>query len=218
MQMLEDIKNIPLAMFMNLININEKFTFMKKEYSYIFHYRSWGSERVVEIPIVLDYIERNKKILEVGNVLSQFVGVRWDVIDKYEHGVGIINEDIIKFKPKEKYDLIVSISTLEHIGFNEDVGSGEKPCGHCNVNKIKDAVDNLKTCLNPDGIIVATIPLGYNKKMDKHLYELGFDEIYFLKRISKWNLWEEVDKNEIIEPQYGYPYPCANYVGVAICR
>lgn len=216
MQVLEDIKNIPLAMFMNLININKKFTFRNKEYPYFIHYRSWASERVIEIPIVMDYIDKNKKILEVGNVLSQFTNIWWDVVDKYECGERIINEDIIEFKPKEKYDLIISVSTVEHIGFNEDVGGGEKPKDSCNINKTIDVIDNLKKCLKPDGTMVTTIPLGYNKQMDERLDELGFNELYFLNRISIMNLWKEVKQNEVIKPQYGYPYPCANYVCVGI--
>ena len=32
----------------------------------------------------------------------------------------VINEDITYFQPNHKYDLIVSISTFEHIGFDED--------------------------------------------------------------------------------------------------
>ncbi len=215
MQIIEDLKNTPIALFMKLINHN-KFTFRNKKYKYFIHKRSWATERVIEIPIVLNYINKNKRILEVGNVLSQFVDVWWDVVDKFEIGNGIINEDIIGFKPIEKYDLIISISTLEHIGFNEDVGGGEKPSSIADVSKIIDAIDNLKTCLKTDGIMVTTLPLGYNQEMDEHLDELGFDELYFLKRISRRNLWVEIEKEAVIEPQYGYPFPCANYICVGV--
>lgn len=219
-QIIEDIKNILPMLVMSAIHINNRFVFNGKEYRYFIHYRSWASERVVEIPIVLNYIKEDKRILEVGNVLSQFVRLKWDVVDKFERGNGIINEDIIEFKPGEKYDLIISISTLEHIGFNEDVGGGEKPDGKCSIDKIKQSIDNLKDCLTPYGMMVTTVPLGYNKEMDIHLFDdkLGFNEIYLLKRISKWNIWKEVKIDEVVNPQYGYPYPCANYICVMICR
>lgn len=220
MQIIEDLKNTPIALIMRLIHFNDRFVFGDKEYQYFIHKRSWATERVVEIPIILSYINKNKKILEVGNVLSQFVKVKWDVVDKFECGEGIINEDIIGFKPEEKYDLIVSVSTFEHIGFNEDVGGGEKPGGECNVDKIRQGINNLKGCLKLGGIMVATVPLGYNNEMDVRLFDnrLGFDEVYFLKRVSKWNIWKEVRIDEVVNPQYGWPYPCANYICVMTCR
>lgn len=218
------IKRIMNKIFFPIIKIvrsNNKFIFRNKEYYYFVHEKSWATERVVEIPIVLDYINKNKKILEVGNVLSQFVDIEWDIVDKFEIADGVINEDIIEFKPKEKYDLIISISTLEHIGFNEQVGLGElvKSDEEEDNNKILEAINNLKNnCLRPNGKIIATVPLGYNKKMDKKLFDnkLGFDELFFLKRVSKSNEWKEIEKNDVLEPQYGYPYPCANYICVGI--
>jgi hypothetical protein len=38
------------------------------------------------------------------------------VLDKYEQAPGVINEDVVSFSPPQKYDLIVSVSTLEHVG------------------------------------------------------------------------------------------------------
>ncbi len=207
--------------FIKISKPKKTFVFRNKKYDYFVHERSWNSERVVEIPIVLDYIDKSKKILEFGNVLSQFVDANWDVVDKFEKGEGVINEDIVDFKPKEKYDLIVSISTLEHVGFNEKVGFGEpaKSDDEEDNNKIIDAIINLKNnCLEKHGKLIATVPLGYNKKMDKRLldHNLGFDELSFLKRISKGNEWKEIEKNEVVNPRYGYPFPCANYICVGI--
>jgi len=134
---------------------------------------------------------------------------------------GLYRARIVEFKPNEKYDLVISISTLEHIGFNEHVGFGElAKSDHIDDNdKIQDAIINIKTnCLKPGGKLIATVPLGYNKQMDKKLYnnKLGFEGLFFLKRISKRNEWKEIEKNDIIEPQYGYPYSCANYICVGI--
>lgn len=204
-----------ISPIIKIVRSNNRFIFRNKEYYYFVHEKSWATERVVEIPIVLNYIDTNKKILEVGNVLSQFVEIKWDIVDKFEIADGVVNEDIIEFRPKEKYDLIISISTLEHIGFNEDVGGGEKPEDNIDKGKIIEAINNLKNnCLKPNGKIIATVPLGYNKKMDKKLFNnnLGFDELFFLKRISKSNEWKEIEKSDVVEPQYGHPFPCANYI------
>ncbi|MCK5602884.1 hypothetical protein KAR91_13465 [Candidatus Pacearchaeota archaeon] len=217
--MMKDIVNKIATFIIKIVNFNGSFIFRNNYYSYFIHERSWATERVVEIPIILKYIDKNKRTLEVGNVLSQFVNTKWDIVDKFEFGKDIINEDIIDFKPNEKYDLIISISTLEHIGFNEDVGGGEKPEDNIDKGKIIDAINNLKTnCLKPNGKIVATVPLGYNKKMDETLFnnELGFDKLYFIKRISKRNFWKEIEKTDVVEPQYGHPFPCANYICVGI--
>jgi len=195
------------------------FIFRNKVYKYCLHKDSWNSERIVEIPIVMKYIDSNKRILELGDVLYQFTEATWDIVDKYPTRSGIIGVDIIDYKPKEKYDIIISVSTLEHIGFNEDVSGGEKPEDFVDNNKTEDAINNLKNnCLNQDGTIIITVPLGYNIEMDKKLFEtnLEFTKLHFMKRISKNNEWKEINKNEIINPEYGYPFPCANYICIGI--
>ena len=87
-------------------------------YFYYPYNATWRNERVVEIPVIINVLSKNKKILEFGNVLSHYFSVNYDILDKYEKAKGIINKDIIKFKPNKKYDLIISISTLEHVGWD----------------------------------------------------------------------------------------------------
>ena len=66
-------------------------------------------------------------------------------------------------KAKEAYK-IVSISTIEHVGWDE---TPRDP------NKIPRALENLTTrCLAPGGEIVVTLPIGYNTYLDKLLKEL----------------------------------------------
>ncbi len=221
--MIRKIINNIAPVVIKMISRKDKFKFNGKEYKYYIHKSSWATERIIEIPIILKYINENrdKRILELGNVLFQFVIPTWDIVDKYEKHKGVINEDIIDFKPKIKYDLIVSISTIEHIGFNEDVGAGEKPENHTDNDKTMDVVNNLiQNCLNINGLLILTAPLGYNKEMDKRLFEtnLGLNEVYFFKRVSRLNKWKQIKKEEIIEPQYGYPFPCANYIFVGIYK
>ena len=38
----------------------------------------------------------------------------------------MINQDVVDFKTNEKYDLIVSISTLEHVGWDEEPRDDKK--------------------------------------------------------------------------------------------
>ena len=84
-------------------------------------------------------------------MLSYYMPTYHDVLDKYEKGDGVINEDVANFKPEGKYGLIVSISTLEHVGWNET----PKDSG-----KIPEAISNMLEMLEPVGQIVSTVPLG----------------------------------------------------------
>lgn len=195
-----------------LYRSNRAFTFRNVVFKYFVHgyNTTWLNERSVEIPVVLSFIDTRKRILEVGNVLSHYTNTPWDILDKFEEGKGIINNDIVDFRPKEPYDLIVSISTLEHVGFDDD----EK-----DTTKIIKTILNLKEhCLAPGGKMIVTLPIGYNKEMDNMLFSgrLFFDEIYFLKRISKKNEWKEARVDETVGAHYGHPYPGANCVCIGV--
>lgn len=189
------------------------FSLQGKEYQYFYHLfnLTWKNERCVEIPIILDFVRqyKEKNVLEIGNVLSYYIPINHDVLDKYEVGPRIINVDVIDFKPNKKYDLIVSISTIEHVGWDE----AEK-----DETKILKALDNLKTLLVPGGKLVITTSLGYNPNLDNLLKtgELKLSEQYYLKRISKDNKWLEVGWEDIRNTLYGEPYPSGNSIIILI--
>lgn len=126
------------------------------------------------------------QMLEVGNVLSHYGWRGHDVLDKYERAHGVINKDAVDFSPGRRYDLIPSISTLEHIGVDE-AGADR--------NKALKAVINLVGLLSRNGKLVATIPLGHNADMDALV--TGSVSIpvqaHFLKKTSSSNQWEETD-------------------------
>ena len=175
------------------------FTFQNKQYNYFYHlYNSTClNERAVEIPIVWKIAQdyQGKRILEVGNVLSHYFNFPHDIIDKYEKFSGVMNQDIVDFQPKEKYDLIVSISTLEH------------------VDEILPAIQNLEKCLAPGGKIVITMPLGYNSQVDNLLNEgkIKFTEQYFLQKFSDFE-WKEVNQSEV----RGIKYDISRYSALGL--
>ena len=152
---------------------------------------------------------QEKKILEVGNVLSHYFPINHDVLDKYEKAKGVINKDVLDFKPRKKYDLIVSISTIEHIGWNERPRDPQK---------VLRALDNLGKLLAPGGQMVVTFPLGYNKNLDKFLKKdkLPFNKKYYLKKISRGNKWRQVGWNEVKDSKYNSPLRYANAVVIGI--
>jgi SAM-dependent methyltransferase len=176
----------------------ETFYFQGQMYKYFFHWynHTWKNERCIEIPIVLrKYYEakvKGKRILEVGNVLSHYIPCNHDIVDKYEKLLGVINQDIVDFRPQKKYDLILSISTLEHVGWDE-----EKK----NPNKILQALDNMKALLADRGEMIVTLPLGYNPHVDRLLAmgEIKFDHLFYFKRVSgKWIETNCLDDAELV--------------------
>lgn len=116
-----------------------------------------------------------KKILEIGNVISHYYLTNWDILDKFEQSNGIINEDVENFKPQKKYDLIISISTFEHVGYDDDI---------VDPRKITRVLNNFKhNCLNKKDMILFTTPIGYNKDFNELIFKnkIKLDAVSFLK-------------------------------------
>lgn len=189
------------------------FRFQGRNYQYFCHRYNftWMNERAVEVPVIWEMVKKyhGKKILEVGNVLSHYFSFSHDILDKYEKGEGVINQDIVGFKPAGKYDLIVSISTLEHVGWDENPRDP---------GKVLRAVENLRNCLVSKGKMIITLPLGYNPPMDELLGERGipFSQQYFLKRISRDNKWKEVEWKDVCGAKFSDPFPNANGLVIGI--
>lgn len=177
-----------------------------RSYPYFIHRYNltWRNERIVEIPVAWELVQRfqGKRILEVGNVLSHYHPVRHDVVDKYERAPGVVNQDMVDLQAPGRYDLIVSISTVEHVGWDE---TPRDP------GKVLRAVEALKACLAPGGTLFVTIPLGYNDDLDEHLRarRLSFPVERYLKRVTDDNRWSEVSREAVAGARYGHPFYAA---------
>jgi hypothetical protein len=191
------------------------FLFNKEKIAYLYHWHnaSWRNERAIEVPIVYNYIKRyqGKKILEIGNVLSFYYQTKHDIVDKYEVDTKIIREDIVDFSPFLKYDLIVSISTLEHIGWDEQPK---------NPKKALYAIKQIKNLLAVHGLGIITLPVGYNSYLDSYIRQnkIIFDRIHYFKRRTLNNDWEEVKQKELEQVKYNYPYLNANGIIIGIIK
>lgn len=198
-------------MVMTQVQPRRRFTMRGEKYPYYAgtYNSAWHNERTVEIAIALRFIERynGRRILEVGNVLSHYGAAPHEVVDKYEAGPGVLNVDVLDYRPDDRYDLIVCVSTLEHVGWDEDVADPTKPVR---------AVEHLVGLLAPGGALLVTVPLGYNPHVDRALRTDAFalDDIAYLKRISRDNRWREIDKSDVGVVRYGLPFPAANVVAV----
>lgn len=188
------------------------FSFNGKRYRY-FHHRynqAHANERTVEIPLVRPLLDRYRpeNVLEVGNVLRHYGHSGHTVVDKYEPYPDVINVDIVNFKPQRRYHLIVSISTLEHVGWDE---TPKQP------KKCLQAIAHLKTLLEPGGLFVFTAPLGYHPQLDAMVKNrrLPMQTLDFLCRLDQNNTWHQCTRQQALTHRYNSPYPFANAILIA---
>jgi SAM-dependent methyltransferase len=160
---------------------------------------TWDNERAVEVPVALAFYKG--KVLEVGRVLPHYIPhSTHHVVDKHEPGA--INVDIFDYKPVEKYDTILSISTFEHVGFDD-------PSPKPGSTPLK-AIEHAKQWLKPNGKMLVTLPLGFNPAMDADLAtNLGsvFDKAYCMVR-GEDGYWGQTEGLKIIK--YAAKWPAAN--------
>jgi hypothetical protein len=168
------------------------------------------NERHIEISLANYYLKEFKatKILELGAVLVHYQPISWDVIDKFERGDNIIKQDIIDYFPSPKYNLCLSISTLEHIGMDDDF---------VDPNKIQSVITHLKKhVLKPQGKAIFTFPLGYNPYLDKFVYSNSplFDRLEFFQRLDWSNNWQLMTDKPNKKVRYNHPFNNANVLGI----
>lgn len=183
-----------LQWMMVLLLQGRTFTFQGRRFRYhhAMYNKTWTNERAVEVPIIRAWMRpfEHGRILEIGNVLSNYFRRRHDVLDKYEVQDGVINEDAVNFRARQPYDLLLSISTIEHIGVDDEEKRPEKAL---------EAIENLMRSLKPDGTFLVSFPLGYNAALDEALWRgrLPFPEVYFMERVSRFNRWRQVSRGMV---------------------
>ena len=160
---------------------------------------------------------RYKSVLDIGCFASPLttmikeIGFIVDGIDLMPSayiydGVNYIQGDFISVDFKSSYDVIVLCSTIEHIGLKGRYGSSEIKEGDIKTLK------KVKNILNPDGILILTIPYGiektirplhrvYNKKSEllKYAYanfKILQEEFY---KNNPQNIWIKCEENEARE-------------------
>ena len=224
------------------------FTFKGKELYYNRIKFNNPTERAVEISIAFDFIANLKnpqKILEIGNVLSHYenslsenIGIRSRrIVDKFEVDLGVENQDLMSLPSAEKYDAIVSISSVEHVGQGDDPsgGYGEQKESRDLEGPLK-AIAKIYDLLAVGGKALITVPFG--KLTDAEWY-IQFSKEYldvlwkkygipkdaisanYLKLIDRetvdekhYMLWQEVDVLELSNSEYGWPWSQANAIAV----
>ncbi len=187
------------------------FYFQGQQYTYYCSRKTRFNERKVEVPIAMQAIAEAlsslHRVVEVGNVMAQHTKkLKHDVVDLYDKKgcPGIMwNEDAETWETNCRcFDLLISVSTIEHIGF--DYGEPKDP------GKVLRTLDNMRSWLTPRGRMFVTASLGFNPALDERLLEgrLGFQDVSFLARVSdqKAGIWEEIDPGRILEGHAFQPF------------
>lgn len=179
-----------------LIKSPKYFCFNGKRIKCVWSWRSrtWNNEREVELALAAEKLKyfKSQRILEVGNVLNHYMQINHNVLDKYEKWDGIINKDIVSFNPCRKYDLIISISTLEHVGLDENPSVPEK---------IYPSFENMISLLSKKGKLFFTIPWDHNPSLKnlilKNRKKFSLSQ-FLIRRKNQWEnmSFEDFEKSE----------------------
>ena len=205
------------------------------------------SERAVEVAIGFDFLAnlpKSARVLEVGNVLSyyenslsQHLGVvSRKIVDKFEIELGVDNEDLMLLSSEEKYDGIVCISTVEHIGQGvTPVGTYGEVAEERDLEAPLKAVAKIYDLLAVGGTALITVPFGtltdgewYIQFSGQYLsllkkYGIPKEAVVtdFLKLIDRDKtqhsvkmLWAEVDVFEVSNAEYNHPFSASNAIAV----
>ncbi len=182
-------------------------------YAYRLYNQTWRNERCVELAVAEHVLARRApgRLLEAGNVLGMYGRKGHDVIDKYEPIDGLMNVDLIEFRAARPYDTIVSLSTLEHVRFDEERQDPQGP---------SRALDNLRAALAPGGELLVTVPTGYNPGLDDDLrsgrFAMSNQTCY--QRVNAKGDWVQVSLDDALATPYGHPFEAANALVVGTER
>lgn len=166
-------------------------------YFYHHYHSTYGSERAIEISIGKHFLDTHDDILEIGNVMSHYFPTSHSIVDKYEEAPGIINEDVVDIK--SHHENILAISTLEHVGFDEE-GKDH--------TKFFKAMENIKRISN---CALITLPWGYNPSVDEFVKKFKGKMTLYYREGREWKIGTlENIKNKT----YASKYPCANAIAV----
>jgi hypothetical protein len=181
-------------------------------FRHAYHY-TWLNERAVEVPLAEAALAGHDpaRVLEVGNVLAHHRPVAHTVVDKYEQSPGVRNVDVVDVAEGDlagPYDLILAVSTLEHVGFDEEPTDPDKPAR---------AVARLTALLARGGRMFCTFPVGYNPALDERLRTdgLGFTRLTALRRTGRDNRWEQVPLDDVWGVSYDWLLYTAHAIVVA---
>jgi len=156
------------------------------------------NERTVEIPLGFYFLENYSDALELGAVMPYYGAEKhevWDLHDPHKC-CGRVDLEGDDFDVSGR--AVFSISTIEHVGFNNYGGAGFLPR-----EQWRRAFVLLQTIVQNASVYLLTYPLGYNIDLDA-LVEAQCPNRIILRRINSRNTWE-VDPTRSTAYCYGTP-------------
>jgi len=152
------------------------------------------------VPVVRRLVDRHRgaRVLEVGNVLRHYAPeLGHVVVDKYERAPGVLNRDVLELGDLGPFDLVVAISTLEHVGWDEEPRDP---------GRAVEAARALRALLAPGGRLVITHPIGYNPPFDAALRDgaLPFERVVALRRVPGRERWRQVAPSDVWDAPYDF--------------
>ena len=178
---------------------SSRFQLAGTEFSYVdsWHNWTWLNERAVEVSIAqsaLAAVEPSRAV-EIGAVLPHYGNDEHRVIDKYEVGEGIEQLDIFDLPAEPLYELVLCLSTLEHVGWDEPDRDAELALTAC---------EHLKRLVAPGGELLVTVPVGYHPQLDAAIRsgELAFDQVLAMRCAYPSMIWNEVAPASVADASY----------------
>jgi SAM-dependent methyltransferase len=179
------------------------FHFQGVDYPYwlSWYNKTWKNERSVEVVLLHNILNGINGItmLEVGNVSKHYFKSSHIVVDKYEKGEGVINQDFLDYEAPHKFDFVFSVSTFEHVG--EDTKQPELSL---------EAIKKAKSLLKVGGQLFFTFPIGWNKTLDKQIKSCGVEDFYLFDNGLGW---VECSRKKALS----LPYDFVNHTARAVC-
>ena len=178
-----------------------EFDFAGERHRYLFHrYKwTWLTERAVEVPIARSFVERHRadRVLEIGHVLGHYGPHQHTVVDKYEQAPGVLNRDVFELDDLGRFDAVVAISTLEHVGWDEEPRRPEAALA---------ALNALRGLLASGGRLVLTHPVGYNPHLDAAFRDgaVPLARVGALRRSRRRTHWVQVPPPEAWRAPYDF--------------
>ncbi len=190
----------------NILMAAGAFYFFNKQLPYCMVGPHLEGERVIEIPIALEFLKLFDPgdVVEIGAVLPYHIAaVSHQIIDPYDPWPLSLRRDAEEVDVTGK--VVLSISTIEHIG-KQEYGDHKKDPG-----KAMRVFDKI-TAQAADYLI--SFPVGYHKKFDQHVRlktAVGDLTGFMFMRFNSINDWTQISGLRW-RYRYNYPFPYGNAV------
>jgi hypothetical protein len=204
----------------NPVTWQRDFKFQGKTYFYNRIPFNNRGERAIEIPLAFEFLSRHAektRLLEIGNTLQYYENTLSDIlylrsrriIDKFEVDLGVENVDVMDLDVQDKYEAIVTISTVEHVGQNCDPSGvfGEQK-QTTDLEAPLKAIAKIYDQLEEAGQALITVPFG--KLIDGGWY-VQFSSEYLQLLTSSYRIPPEAIstgllKRVVLEPVWNNPH------------